>query len=111
MENWSIVSGSVVGTISTAIWLPFRVSKSLSFCDSAAMSPLDSVPVRSTTRPVSWGTATSAEAGDEGERARMTAARHNSLSSPGSTGRSSIPETPADCGEAAAYWIPRFRGE
>ncbi len=62
MENCSIVSGSVVGTISTAIWLPLRVSKSLSFCDSAAMSLLDSVPVRSTTRPVSCGTATSAEA-------------------------------------------------
>ena len=33
------------------------------------------------------------------------------LSSPGSTGRSSIPETVMFNGEAAAYWIPRFRGE
>jgi hypothetical protein len=29
----------VVGTISTAIWLPFRVSRSFSVCVSEAMSP------------------------------------------------------------------------
>ncbi len=32
-------------------------------------------------------------------------------SSPGLTGRSSIPETVMFNGEAAAYWIPRFRRE
>ena len=36
---------SVVGTISTAIWLPLRVSRSFSFCVSEAMSPPLSVPV------------------------------------------------------------------
>ncbi|MGY2938801.1 hypothetical protein ACVWZ6_008403 [Bradyrhizobium sp. GM6.1] len=45
IANCSMVSGSVVGTIRTAIWLPLRISKSCSFCDSAAMSPLESVPV------------------------------------------------------------------
>ena len=39
------LSGSVVGTISTAIWLPLRASKSFSVCVSEAMSSLDSVPV------------------------------------------------------------------
>src|SRR5262249_51895006 len=62
-ENCSIASPSVVGTISTAIWLPLRFSRSASVCVSCAISPLDSVPVWSTTRPVSWGTATSAMAG------------------------------------------------
>ena len=52
----------MVGTISTAIWLPLRVSRSFSVCVSEAMSPADSVPVWSTTRPVSGGTATSAKA-------------------------------------------------
>ena len=32
------------------------------------------------------------------------------LSSSGLTGRSSIPETAVVTGEAAAYWVPRFRG-
>src|SRR5262245_35612655 len=62
-ENCSIASPSVVGTISTATWLPLRFSRSASVCVSCAISPLDSVPVWSTTRPVSWGTATSAKAG------------------------------------------------
>ena len=34
----------MVGTISTAIWLPFRVSKSFSVCVSEAMSPLRQRP-------------------------------------------------------------------
>ena len=33
------------------------------------------------------------------------------LSSPGLTGRPSIPEAAMGYGGAAAYWIPRFRGE
>jgi hypothetical protein len=33
------------------------------------------------------------------------------LSSPDLIGRSSIPEKAKGYGEAAAYWIPRFRGE
>ena len=53
----------MVGTIRIAIWLPLRVSRSFSVCVSDAMSPLDSVPVWSTTRPVSGGTATKASAG------------------------------------------------
>ena len=45
IEYCSMASGAVVGTISTAIWLPLRASKSFSFCVSAAMSALLSVPV------------------------------------------------------------------
>src|SRR6185295_3356959 len=54
--------GAVVGTISTAIWLPLRFWKSSSRCDWAATSLAESVPVVSTTRPTSGGTATSANA-------------------------------------------------
>src|SRR5262245_31886990 len=61
-ENCSIASPSVVGTISTAIWLPFRVSRSFNCCVREAMSPAASVPVWSTTRPLRGGTATSASA-------------------------------------------------
>src|SRR5580704_3868187 len=57
-----MVSGAVVGTISTAIWLPLRRCRSCSREDCAAMSLLDKVFVMSTTRPVSCGTATSARA-------------------------------------------------
>src|SRR4051812_44247804 len=57
-----MVSGCVVGTISTAIWLPFFASNSFSVWSSAATSRLLSVAVLSTTRPVSGGTATSAVA-------------------------------------------------
>src|SRR6202158_1758453 len=62
IEYCSMVSGAVVGTISTATWLPFLSSSDLRVCVSEAMSPLDSVPVRSTNRPDSGGTATSAKA-------------------------------------------------
>src|SRR5260370_24599921 len=62
IENCSMVSGAVVGTINAATWLPFLVSKSRKVCVSAAMSPLGSVRVWSTTRPDSGGTATSAKA-------------------------------------------------
>ena len=57
-----MVSGAVVGTISTAIWLPFFVSKSCKVWLSEATSLALRVPVWSTTRPVSGGTATSASA-------------------------------------------------
>src|SRR5450756_1217681 len=62
IEYCSMASGDVVGTISTAIWLPLRVSRSFRLCVSAAMSPLERVPVWSTARPDSGGTATSAAA-------------------------------------------------
>src|SRR3954452_9872050 len=62
IEYCSIVSGCVVGTIRTAIWLPLRASKSCSVLSSGTISPLLSVAVLSTTRPVSGGTATSASA-------------------------------------------------
>src|SRR3954453_22180271 len=62
MEYCSIVSGCVVGTISTATWLPLRASKSFSVLSSKAISLLPNVAVLSTTRPVSGGTATSASA-------------------------------------------------
>src|ERR1700730_5541805 len=62
IEYCSMLSGAVVGTISTATWLPLRSSRFFKVCVSASMSPLPSVPVRSTTRPVSGGTATSANA-------------------------------------------------
>ena len=45
IEYCSIVSGCVVGTISTAIWLPFFASKSRKVRSSEAMSSLLSVPV------------------------------------------------------------------
>src|SRR5450755_4509185 len=61
-EYCSMVSGSVVGTISTATWLPFLASKFRSVWFSEAISSLESVPVWSTTRPTSGGTATSAKA-------------------------------------------------
>src|SRR5947209_1544361 len=62
IEYCSMVSGCVVGTISTATWLPLRASKSCSVLSSEAISPLLSVAVLSTMRPVSGGTATSASA-------------------------------------------------
>src|ERR1700733_14810651 len=61
-EYCSMVSGCVVGTISTATWLPFRDSKSFRVWSSEAISLPLSVAVLSTTRPVSGGTATSANA-------------------------------------------------
>src|SRR6266480_487451 len=61
-ENCSMASPSVVGTISTAIWLPFRASKLRKVWFSEAVSPPLSVPVWSTTRPTNGGTATLAKA-------------------------------------------------
>src|SRR3984957_9172901 len=65
IEYCSMVSGAVVGTISTATWLPFRSSSPLRTWVSEAMVSLDNVPVWSTTRPDSGGTATSAKASSE----------------------------------------------
>src|SRR5437868_8731863 len=59
IEYCSIVSGCVVGTISTAIWLPLRRCRSRNVCVSTAISPLESVAVWSTTSAVNGGTATS----------------------------------------------------
>src|SRR5580693_3440313 len=75
IEYCSMVSGAVVGTIRTAIWLPFRASKSFRVCANEAMSPLESVAVWSTTRPVSGGTATSARAA----QAQHSSARKEAL--------------------------------
>jgi len=47
------------GTINTAIWLPFAFSKAASSLSMRLTAPPESVPVRSTTRPVRGGTATS----------------------------------------------------
>src|SRR6185369_5339031 len=58
----STVSGAVVGTIRTAIWLPLRASNERNSCSSEATCSGFSVPVRSVTRPLSGGTATSAQA-------------------------------------------------
>ena len=52
-----------------------------SFCDSAAMSLLDSVPVWSTTRPVSWRHRDVGEGGTRSEEPQR--ARQQSASSPG----------------------------
>ena len=57
-----MVSGWVVGTSSTAIWLPLRASKAFSLSSSRAAASGLSVAVLSTTRPVSGGTATCANA-------------------------------------------------
>src|SRR5208283_4261634 len=46
--------------MSTAIWLPFFASKSASLASMRLTAPPDNVPVRSVTRAVSGGTATSA---------------------------------------------------
>src|SRR3954468_9572722 len=65
IEYCSMLSGAVVGTIRTAIWLPFLASNALIDCCRALASAADNVPVWSTTRPTSGGTATSAKAGDK----------------------------------------------
>src|SRR5262245_24404015 len=55
IEYWSIASGAVVGTTSTAIWLPLRASKSASRRSRSAICSALSVPVRSVTRAFSAG--------------------------------------------------------
>src|SRR5579863_384735 len=62
MPNCSMSSGEVVGTISTAIWLPFFASSAASLASMRETAPPDKVPVRSVTRAVSGGTATCAPA-------------------------------------------------
>ena len=59
----SIASGSVVATISTAIWLPLACSNARSLASSAATWSGVSVPVRSVTGAFSAGTGTSCCAG------------------------------------------------
>src|SRR2546421_1676363 len=54
--NCSMVSGWVLGTISTATWLPLRASNSASVCSSAERCWLLKVAVRSVTRDFSAGT-------------------------------------------------------
>src|SRR5581483_233919 len=60
MPYCSRVSGSVLGTSSTAICDPLRASKSASSCSSVARCSGVRVPVRSVTRACNGGTATSA---------------------------------------------------
>src|SRR6185295_6593421 len=56
------VSGLVLGTSSTAIWLPLRDSNSARVCSSASRCCALSVPVRSVTRALSGGIPTCATA-------------------------------------------------
>src|SRR6185436_18122352 len=63
------LSGFVVGTKRTAIWLPLRDSNSASVCSRAAACCAFSVPVRSVTRALSGGTATCASASATKRRA------------------------------------------
>src|SRR5437773_4562186 len=69
---WAGVSSSVVGSISTAIWLPLPRSKSRSRASRVWICGGVSVPVRSVTRALSGGTATSARA--QAKPARRTPA-------------------------------------
>src|SRR5690242_13261814 len=69
IEYCSMVSGSVVGTISTAIWLPFARSKSRKRESRLWICAVESVPVRSVTRALSGGIATSPAAGSASSRA------------------------------------------
>lgn len=50
IENCSIASGWVLGTISSAIWLPRAASKDASCCSSCACCAADSVPLVGDTR-------------------------------------------------------------
>ena len=74
----SMVSGCVVGSISTAICAPLRVSKAASFCSSADFCAASRVPVRSVTRALSGGTATSAPAVKGANSSAATSIRRNS---------------------------------
>src|SRR5512139_1511209 len=62
MPNCAMSSGWVVGTISTAIWLPFCASNAASLLSSEATWSALNVAVRSVTRRVNSGTATWAQA-------------------------------------------------
>ena len=53
-----MVSSPVLGTISTAIWLPFSRSKAVSLLSRADCSLDDNVPVRSVTCAFNAGTST-----------------------------------------------------
>src|ERR1035437_3954540 len=69
---WSTVSGCVVGTSNTAIWLPLRASNAASVCSSVACCWDESVAVRSVTRALSGGTATSASASPDASSAQTS---------------------------------------
>src|SRR3990172_13264918 len=79
IEYCSIASGCVVGTIRTAIWLPLAASNAASFCSRASRCCGLSVLVRSVTRAVSGGIATSAPALASSSGARMRTSRKNHL--------------------------------
>src|SRR5579863_1532353 len=55
MEYSSIASGCVVGTMSTASCAPLADSNAESFCSRAVCCPAVSVPVRSVTRALNFG--------------------------------------------------------
>src|SRR6266850_450882 len=61
----STVSGAVLGTIKTAIWLPLRNSSSRSLRSSSAFCSAVSVAVWSMTRAVSGGTGSCAQAAEQ----------------------------------------------
>src|SRR3569833_1406016 len=99
MPNWAISSGCVVGTISTAIWLPFFASNAANLLSSAAICSALSVAVWSVTRRDSSGTATCAQADSASIAIRKPNAKRvrSSLIMPGSVaacrcGRSRRPE-------------------
>src|SRR3546814_295005 len=79
IEYCSIVSGSVVGTISTAIWLPFAFSNAVSLSSSALRCVASSVLVRSVTRAASLGTATSACAEAHAKKTSSTATAQRNM--------------------------------
>src|SRR5438045_1209250 len=71
----SIVSGCVVGTMSTASCAPLRASNSASVCSSEARCSALSVPVRSLTRLFSGGTSTASAAIDQSSAMRSWSTR------------------------------------
>src|SRR4030095_10293670 len=75
IPNPAMSSSSVVGTISTAIWLPLRASNACSFCSSAATWSALRVPVRSVTRARGGGTAIAARGTSSGANSAMTPLR------------------------------------
>src|SRR5687767_12298175 len=80
IEYCSISSGFVVGTISTATWLPLRVSKVASLASIAARWSGVSVLVRSVTRVLSGGTGISAAtAGGRNTSAAANSARSSAI--------------------------------
>src|SRR5512139_4159894 len=76
MPNCAMSSGWVVGTIRTAIWLPFCASNAASLLSRAATWSALKVAVRSVTRRLNSGTATWAQAvSAQSSRKRLDANR------------------------------------